>query len=217
MTVGSLFYVEKWPPVIILRRIMTPSRRIMRPNRRINTLGVCIQRVGYRKITPIEKWPPYIILYFLSYSPVQDRAGPWNTAMNAACVLHIRTALLHRSCNFYCFPLFSRLRAWDCNAQGSAKICSRTVTGLEGPLPGRGATKSAQAPKRGGAVGGIPSCRSGPGGLQSCLKKWMQESIWVHLLPFACSTPPTVVCVFCRQSSIIRDAGEGWLKLHRSI
>ena len=62
MTGGSLFYVEKWPPVIILRRKMTPSRRIMSPTRRINTRGVFIQRVGYRKMTPIEKWPPYIIV-----------------------------------------------------------------------------------------------------------------------------------------------------------
>ena len=60
MTGGSLFYVEKWPPVIILRRKMTPSRRIMSPARRINTRGVIIQRVGYRKMTPIEKWPPHI-------------------------------------------------------------------------------------------------------------------------------------------------------------
>ena len=54
MTGGSLFYVEKWPPFIILRRKMTPSRRIMSPIRRINTRGVFIQRVGYRKMTPIE-------------------------------------------------------------------------------------------------------------------------------------------------------------------
>ena len=151
----------------------------MRPNRRINTRGVCIQRVGYRKMTPIEKWHPhpYIILYFLSCSPVEDRAGPWNTAMNASCVLHITTALLHRSCSFYCFQLFSRLRAWswDCNAQRSAKICPRTVAYLEGPLPGGGATKSAQAPKGEGAGGGIPSCRSGPGGLPRVFFKWMQE------------------------------------------
>ena len=52
MTGGSLFYVEKWPPVIILRRKMTPSRRIMSPTCRINTRGVIIQRVGYRKMTP---------------------------------------------------------------------------------------------------------------------------------------------------------------------
>ena len=62
MTGESLFYVEKWPPVIILRRKMTPSRRIMSPIRRIITQGVLIQRVGYRKMTPIEKWPPYIIV-----------------------------------------------------------------------------------------------------------------------------------------------------------
>ena len=53
MTGGSLFYVEKWPPVIILRRKTTPSRRIMSPTSRINTRGVIIQRVGYRKMTPI--------------------------------------------------------------------------------------------------------------------------------------------------------------------
>ena len=28
--------------------------------------------------------------------------------MIAACVLHMTTALLHRSCDFYCFPWFSR-------------------------------------------------------------------------------------------------------------
>ena len=63
MTGGSLFYVEKWPPVIIRRRKMTPSRRIMSPTCRINTRGVIIQRVGYRKMTPIEKWPPHILLW----------------------------------------------------------------------------------------------------------------------------------------------------------
>ena len=47
-------------------------------------------------------------LHFLPYPPVDERAGPWNTAMNAACVLNITTALLYRSCDFYCFPLFSR-------------------------------------------------------------------------------------------------------------
>ena len=47
-----------------------------------------------------------LFIYFLSYPPVDDRAGPWNTAMNSAYVLHITTALLHRSCDFYCFPLF---------------------------------------------------------------------------------------------------------------
>ena len=41
---------------------MTPSRRIMSPTCRINTWGVIIQRVGYRKMTPIEKWPPHILL-----------------------------------------------------------------------------------------------------------------------------------------------------------
>ena len=34
----------------------------MSPTRRINTRGVFIQRVGYRKMTPIEKGPPYIIV-----------------------------------------------------------------------------------------------------------------------------------------------------------
>ena len=42
-------------------------------------------------------------MIFLSYPQVDDRAGPWNTAINAACVLHITTTLLHRSCDFYCF------------------------------------------------------------------------------------------------------------------
>ena len=73
MTGGSLFYVEKWPPVIILRRKMTPSRRIMSPTRRINTRGVIIQRVGYRKMTPIEKWPPHILLWpQRSRAPLRD-------------------------------------------------------------------------------------------------------------------------------------------------
>ena len=57
---------------------------------------------------PLEKNTDYIIILILSYPPVDDRTGPWNTAMNAACVLHITTALLHRSCDFFCFPLFSR-------------------------------------------------------------------------------------------------------------
>ena len=49
-----------------------------------------------------------ILWVFLSYPPVHDRAGPWNTAMNAACVLHNTTAVLHRSCDFYCYQLFLR-------------------------------------------------------------------------------------------------------------
>ena len=44
---------------------------------------------------------------FLSYPPVDDRAGPWNTAMNAACVLHITWQLYHishvTSIVFHCF------------------------------------------------------------------------------------------------------------------
>ena len=74
MTGGSLFYVEKWPPVIILRRKMTPSRRIMSPTCRINTRGVIIQRVGYRKMTPIKKWtPPHISLWCQrSRAPLRD-------------------------------------------------------------------------------------------------------------------------------------------------
>ena len=75
MTAGSLSYVEKWPPVIILRRKMTPSRRIMSPTCRINTRGVIIQRVGYRKLTPIEKLPPpfHILLWCQrSRAPLRD-------------------------------------------------------------------------------------------------------------------------------------------------
>ena len=71
--------------------------------------------LAYKKISAVEfvypqnqGWSKHLINIFLSYPPVDDRAGPWNTAMNAACVLHITTALLHRSCDFYCFPLFSR-------------------------------------------------------------------------------------------------------------
>ena len=44
---------------------------------------------------------------FLSYPPVDDRVGPWNTAMNAACVLHITWRLYHighvTSIVFHCF------------------------------------------------------------------------------------------------------------------
>ena len=70
MTGGSLFYVEKWPPVIFPRRIMTPSRRIMSPTRRINTRGVFIQRVGYKKMTPIEKWPHILLWCQRSRTPL---------------------------------------------------------------------------------------------------------------------------------------------------
>ena len=41
------------------------------------------------------------------FRPVDDRAGPWNTAMNAACVLHITWQLYHighvTSIVFHCF------------------------------------------------------------------------------------------------------------------
>ena len=72
MTGGSLFYIEKWPPVIILRRKMTPSRRIMSPTCRINTRGVMIQRVGYGKMTPIEKWPHILLWCQRSRAPLRD-------------------------------------------------------------------------------------------------------------------------------------------------
>ena len=47
------------------------------------------------------------IIHFLSYPPDDDRAGPWNTAMNAACVSHITWQLYHighvTSIVFHCF------------------------------------------------------------------------------------------------------------------
>ena len=98
MTGWSLFYVEKWPPVIIPRRIMTPSRRIMSPTRRINTRGVFIQRVGYRKMTPIEKWPPYIIVV-----PVKQNAT--NSTSEAESHLGITLPVVCLSV-WYIFGLF---------------------------------------------------------------------------------------------------------------
>ena len=56
-------------------------------------------KVGYRDQIITEK-SSYCLPgnkvwnFFLSYPPVDDTAGPWNTAMNAACVLHTTTALL---------------------------------------------------------------------------------------------------------------------------
>ena len=51
----------------------------------------------------IVSWDSFI----LSYPPVDDSAGPWNTAMNAACVLHITWLLYHigdvTSIVFHCF------------------------------------------------------------------------------------------------------------------
>ena len=92
MTGGSLFYVEKWPPVIILRRKMTPIRRIMSPTRRINTRGVIIQRVGYRKMTTIEKWPPPPILFRRqrSRAPLRDHlAGRLSVRLPVSPDFHI--------------------------------------------------------------------------------------------------------------------------------
>ena len=47
------------------------------------------------------------IYMFLSYPPVDDRSGPWNTAMNAACVSHVKRQLYHighvTSIVFHCF------------------------------------------------------------------------------------------------------------------
>ena len=85
MTGESLFYVEKWPPVIILRRKMTSSRRIMGLTCRINTRGVIIQRVGYRKMTPIEKWPPYIIMVPAKQSATQGSLSP-SSVCPSACL-----------------------------------------------------------------------------------------------------------------------------------
>ena len=59
----------------------------------------CISYIlsSQRGITPSKidaKWQHSNLLcstlkQILSYPPVDDRAGTWNTAMNAACVLHI--------------------------------------------------------------------------------------------------------------------------------
>ena len=85
MTGGSLFYVEKWPPVIILRRKMTPSRRIMSLTCRINTRGVIIQRVGYKTMTPIENDPNILLWCRRSRAPLRDHLARRLTARLPVC------------------------------------------------------------------------------------------------------------------------------------
>ena len=56
---------------------------------------------------PMQFLLNFRVLFFLSYPPVDDRGGPWNTAMNAACVSHITWQLYHighvTSIVFHCF------------------------------------------------------------------------------------------------------------------
>ena len=44
----------------------------MSPTRRINTRGAIIQRVGYRKMTPIEKYPHILLWRQRSRAPLRD-------------------------------------------------------------------------------------------------------------------------------------------------
>ena len=48
-----------------------------------------------------------LTVFFLSYTPVDDRTGPWNAARNSVSVLHITWQLYHISCDFYCSPSLS--------------------------------------------------------------------------------------------------------------
>ena len=64
----------------------------------------------YKLIVPLCSYKcstQCLLFTFLSYPPVDDRASPWNTAMNTACVSHIMWQLYHighvTSINFHCF------------------------------------------------------------------------------------------------------------------
>ena len=51
-------------------------------------------------------WTTMCKMILLSYPPVDDRPSLWDKALNAACVSHITWQLYHRSCDYYCFPVF---------------------------------------------------------------------------------------------------------------